>query len=264
MKNALFVTDFSNSSEKAFRNVYQLSKELSFDLKIVKFQPDEDLEILFTAKEIQDDIEQFVGKALRYSPETLPIGMGLKGNLRELSEEMGLFFDLIIIPKCIKSDFLEHCIIAKEELNLRCPILFVPDLQESLSISKVMYLGAEFGDLNWSVQRQLRNFCRRSKASLQFAKPLKNKSWFFNKTPFHKSKFLVELGWFRDLFFKNLKKYFENEKVDVLILSSTGITNFWLNRKALTSQVKKFKKPILLLPQKVYNKSIKTNLSKAA
>ncbi len=264
MKNTLFVTDLSSKSCKAFSNTFQLAEELSFNLKVVHFQEAENLEIIFDTQEVQDKINQFVKNALGFLPEDLPIGMGLNGSLVELVEEMGLFFDLIIIPKGLNPEFKEYCLFPNGKLDMKCPVLFVPPNNDFIGINKIMYLGAQFGELDYSVQRQLRNFCRRTKSSLQFAKPLRKRSWFFNKTPFYKSKFMVELGWFGDLFFSNLKKYFQKEKIDVLILSATGVGNFWLNKKGLLNQISKFEKPVLVLPQKVSNRAQKPKLETAA
>ena len=264
MKNALFVTDLSPKSGKAFLNTYRLATNLSFNLKVVSFREAENLEIIFDTQKAQDEIDQFVKKALGSLPENPPIGMGLNGSLYELVEEMGLFFDLIIIPKGLKPEFKERCLFPNGKLDIKCPVLFIPPSDDFIEIKKIMYLGAQFGDLDYSVQRQLRNFCRRTKSSLQFAKPLKKKSWFFHKIPFYKSKFMVELGWFKDLFFSNLKKYFQKEKIDVLILSPTGVGNFWLNKKRLLNQIIKFGKPVLILPQKISNRAQKPKLAAAA
>ena len=250
MKNLLFITDFTPKSSQAFRNIFPLSKRLGMKLKIIYYSGSEETKIPDNQPLIKEKISWFAERALGFRPPKRIKGMGLEGSLRRVISETGRYFDLIAVSNSIDGKLLRKTLFEEGNFKLPCPLLLLPDTDSLLELKKIIYVGAQFNELNWGLRRQLRNICRRSDAELQVVKPLPEKDrWFFNKQPLNETKFLKEFGWFRRLFFDNLKKHIKKEKIDVAIVSTQSLNASWLSKRMFVWRTGRLGLPILVLPK---------------
>ena len=252
MEHLLFLTDFSEASGSALKNIIPLAKQLDMKLKIVHFAEAEKTEVLSNQSSVRSRILGFIEKSLGHRPKNKPKIMGMRGSLHNIITETGRFFDMIVLSGSLDKTLLKKCLFEEDNFSPPCPILLLPETIKPRAWKKVIYIGAQFNELDAELSRQLRNICRRSGAELEIAKPLSQKNrWFYSKRQLNESKFLIERGWFRGLFFNNLRQHLQKEQIDIAVLSPQSLNASWLSKRMFVWRMGRLNMPLLILPRKI-------------